>query len=105
MMSWPSKEHYIASSTWKLLGLQPWPPPSSSRTSWSLKGEEMSCGQIWAIVAVSPSWFPLGNIHEFKSRNIYLNRNIKIWFVRKVVIGALDVKLSLSYKMDPQYTL
>jgi hypothetical protein len=49
--------------------------PSSSRTSWSSKGEEMSCGQIWAIVAVSPSWFPLGNMHEFKSRNIYLNRN------------------------------
>jgi hypothetical protein len=61
----------------------------------------MSCGQIRAIVAVSPSWPPLGNMHEFKSRNIYLNRNIKIWFVRKVEIRALDVKLSLPYKRDP----
>jgi hypothetical protein len=68
-------------------------------------GEEMSCGQIWAIVAVSPSWFPLGNMHEFKSRNIYLNRNNKIWFVREVEIGFLDVKLSLPYKRDPLYTL
>jgi hypothetical protein len=66
---------------------------------------ELSSGQIRTIVAVSPSWLPLGNMYEFKSRDIYLNRNIKIWFVRKVEIGALDVKLSLSYKRDPMYTL
>ena len=41
--NWSSMEHYKKFSAWGFLGLQPWPSPSSSRTSRSSKGEEMSC--------------------------------------------------------------
>ena len=79
--NWSSKEHCKKSSAWGFLGLQPWPPPSSSRTSWSSKGDEMSGGQIRTIGAASPSWLQLGNIPDLV--NPYSNRTIRYGFLGK----------------------